>query len=322
MSLPPASAKKPSRAAVLRLGGTLLTLALLIYLLRQQGWAEIEAALMQIGGWRLAVALLLTLVSRLAVTGRWHVLLRSAGMPITAGQTTRLTFAGLFASNFLPTTIGGDVFRLAGAVQLNFDAAVSAASLVADRLVGMAGMALALPLAAPVFFQNQTGLSQAGLASTLPLMGLLSSGPRRWVSRLVERGQHLWQGMLATLSGWLKQPRVLLAALAFTGVHMLCLFLSISILLEGMGEPMPMWKIAGLWSAVYFITLVPISVNGYGLQEVSTHLLYSTIGGLSEPVSLILALLIRTLTMLASLPGALYVPGILAAQKPSAYGKS
>jgi hypothetical protein len=85
-----------------------------------------------------------------------------------------------------------------------------------------------------------------------------------------------------------------------------------------MGEPMPFWKIAGLWSAVYFITLIPISVNGYGVQEISTHWLYFAVGGLSEPVTLTLALLIRTLTILASLPGALYVPDILAAQRSSA----
>ena len=61
------------------------------------------------------------MVSRLAVAGRWHVLMHSAGTGITPRQSIRLTFAMLFASNFLPTTIGGDVVRYAGAVRLGFD---------------------------------------------------------------------------------------------------------------------------------------------------------------------------------------------------------
>ncbi|MCK7481603.1 MAG: flippase-like domain-containing protein [Candidatus Moduliflexus flocculans] len=55
-------------------------------------------------------------------------------------DSASLTFTGLFASNFLPTTIGGDVVRLAGAMQMGFDRAVCLASIAADRLIGMAGM--------------------------------------------------------------------------------------------------------------------------------------------------------------------------------------
>ncbi len=68
---------------------------------------------------------------------------------ISFRQSLRITFAGLFASNFLPTTIGGDVVRLAGAIQYELDAATSTASLVVDRLVGMAGMAMMVPFSLP-----------------------------------------------------------------------------------------------------------------------------------------------------------------------------
>ena len=96
------------------------------------------------------------MVSRLAVAGRWHVLMHSAGTGIIPRQSIRLTFAMLFASNFLPTTIGGDVVRYAGAVRLGFDNAISLASLVVDRLVGMTGMAMALPFGIPIYQQYLT----------------------------------------------------------------------------------------------------------------------------------------------------------------------
>lgn len=75
---------------------------------------------------------------------------------------------------------------------------------------------------------------------------------------------------------------------------------------------MPFWLVAGLWSAVYFITLLPVSINGLGLQEISLALIFTRAGGISAPNALTLAVLARTLIMLASLPGAAFVPGIMA----------
>jgi hypothetical protein len=302
----------------LRLTGTLLALALLVYLLSEQGWREIWLAIQQIAMWQLLLALALTFGSRLAVCARWHVLLRSARTEITFAQTSRLTFAGLFASNFLPTTIGGDVVRLAGAIQMGYDGAVGTASLVADRLVGMAGMAMALPFGLPAF---KAVLDQAvGSRAVYPMnaaMGIASSRSnsqlRKWKGILLDFANRLLQA----LSLWMRQPRSLLAALGYTWVHMLCLFASIWLLLQGMDDPMSFWLIAGLWSAVYFITLLPISINGYGLQEVSLAFIFARVGGISTSSALTLAILVRTLTMLASLPGAIFVPGIMAGRKES-----
>ncbi len=48
----------------------------------------------------------------------------------------------------------------------------------------------------------------------------------------------------------------------------------IFLLLQGMNNPVPIWLIDGLWSLVYIITLIPISINGYGVQEVALTLIY------------------------------------------------
>lgn len=297
----------------LRLAGTLLTLALLIYLLKEQGWNEILLALRKITLWQFILALVLQLLSRLAISARWHVLLRGAKLPVSFAQSARLTFAGLFATNFLPTTIGGDVIRLAGAIQLRFDSAVSAASLVADRLVGMAGMAMALPFGIPAFSAalNQSTLEPIPLAATvLTRRERFNASAKKWQERLIE----FVQRMLRSLRLWISHPGSLLQALGLTWVHMICLFTSIWMLLYAMGEPVSFWLIAGMWSAVYFITLIPISINAYGVQELSLAFIFTHVGGVSASSALSVAILIRTLFMLASLPGAIFVPGIMAAR--------
>jgi uncharacterized membrane protein YbhN (UPF0104 family) len=289
---------------MLRWIGTLLAVALLIYLLADQGWDEISAAVHQIDGWRFILALILVMISRLAVAGRWYVLIHSAGMKVSPRQTTSITFAGLFAANFLPTTIGGDVVRLAWAIRVGYDRAVCVASLVADRLVGMAGMAMALPFGLPGYLRyfQATGSTSIGLYSlALP-----------WVSLLTEKLAGFTHRLFLALKLWLEKPMALLGALAFTWVHMLCTYAMVWLLLTGMGENITFWLVMGLWSAAYFVTLLPISINGMGVQELAMTFFYTTIGGISPSSGLTLALLMRVIQMIASLPGALFLPQILA----------
>jgi len=243
------------------------------------------------------------MISRFAVAGRWHVLMHSAGTGITRRQSIRLTFAMLFASNFLPTTIGGDVVRLAGSIRLGFDQAISLASLVVDRLVGMTGMAMALPLGIPAYIQYRT-TSSITTAIAIP-----------WLNPLAERIRHFLSELMQALKIWLNKPRSLLGSLGFTWVHMLCTFSTVWILLVGMGEQISFWLVMGLWSATYFVTLLPISINGMGLQELAMTFFYVALGGISPASGLTLAVLMRLLQMIASLPGALFIPDILAGRK-------
>jgi uncharacterized protein (TIRG00374 family) len=302
-----------NRSMLLRAAGTLLALVLLVFLLGQQGWSEILAAMRSIPAWRLLLAFALMMGSRFAISARWHVLLRSAEMPVSFGQSVRITFAGLFASNFLPTTIGGDVVRLGGALQLKFDAAISAASLIADRLVGMAGMAMVIPFGLPRFLQQiSSGLMQSGL---ILLAGFVSLPGSRWFNKAMERGQRVLQKVLAALSLWLKRPRALLAALLFSWIHMICLFLVITQLFAGMNQHISFWLTGGLYAIVYFITLLPISINGYGLQEVSMTFIFTNLAGAALGTGLAAALLFRTLMIIASLPGAAFVPAMLSGRQ-------
>ena len=94
---------------------------------------------------------------------------------------------------------------------------------------------------------------------------------------------------------------------------MLCLFGSISIFVNDLGTRTSFWVIAGLWSITYFITLIPISINGYGVQELVFTFLLSNVIGLTPAVGATIALLIRAYFLLSSLPGAAFLPSILSA---------
>ncbi len=308
-----AASKLPRKVPLLRWLGTLLSGGLLAWLMARE-WTSILAAVKQLEWYYLLAVFLLTCLSRVNVWLRWHILLRSGGVPIPAGQSLRLVLAGLFASNFLPTTIGGDVVRFAGAVRLKYSAAVCAASLVVDRLVGMAGMATVLPVGLVRFFSlplpslPQSRAPGAGLAA-FSLGGL----PKRLLDKTKKALASIWDAVRL----WVGHPRGLLLAYLATWGHMLCIFATVWLLFNHLGDSISFWMVAGLWSMSYFFTLLPVSINGLGLQELSLTFLYVNYGGAALENAAVVALLMRVLQILVSLPGALFVPGLIQPQEKS-----
>jgi len=284
-----------NRKTLLRTGGSLLSALLLAFLLARNG-SEVLAALRQVSPLDLLTALGLILASRIFITLRWYTLLRSGGVPISFKNTATLTFTGLFASNFLPTTIGGDVVRLAGAMQMGYDRATCLASIAADRLVNVAGMSLAAPL----------GLYQIWLAAPLAASSA-TVAPTLW-----QKGWDFARRTLASLTIWLKKPGFLLLSLTFALAHMLCSFSANYVLLHALGAELAPWRIIGIYSLAHFIGLIPISINGYGWQELTNSALLATLGGIDPSIGATVAISHRLLMMLASLPGAFTLPGVLA----------
>ena len=285
-----------NRQNLARSAGSLLAIILLVVLLKEEGEDDITSALKRISAWYFLAGIFVLLISRLFVVARWHILLRSAGVDIPFWRTAMLTFTGLFSSNFLPTTIGGDVVRLAGAMQLGYNRAICLASMVADRLIGMAGMLVTLPFGlSPVLSFGTTGLQTISFGA------------------LFQKGFDFGKRTFGTFGIWFKKPLALVASLIATFGNMIFIFLAIFLLITGMGHHVSYWLIAGLYGLTYFVTLIPISVNGFGVQELSLTFLLSKFGGLSHSESLTIAVLIRVLFIVTSLPGAFFLPSILAA---------
>jgi hypothetical protein len=56
---------------------------------------------------------------------------------------------------------------------------------------------------------------------------------------------------------------------------------------------------------------MPFSINGLGIREVSISYIFTNLGGVSIQSALALALILRTMEMIASVPGAFFLPAIL-----------
>lgn len=277
----------------LRILGTIGSLALLGWLIAQQDWDALIGYARGLPALSLALGLGLIAVGQLCNVGRWLVLLRGQQIGMSYFQAARLAFAGLFASNFLPSTIGGDVVRILGASRASHSRLPGAASVVMDRAVSVFGMLFLLPFSAPLigsFFAGGRAFAGPSVASILP---------GTWLRQTRDR-------VRATLAPWARHPATLALALAVSWAGVTCYLLAVWAVARGLAIDVNLAQVAGATGLTYLMTLVPISINGFGVREAGILALYVQMGATAEQASA-LALITRGLMMLVSLPGAVWL---------------
>lgn len=281
----------------IRLVGTVLSILLLIWLLWQQDWKVILEALQGLSIAAVIATMMLLLIRHTWNTTRWFILLRAQQIPITFVRSLQLVFSGLFVSNFLPSMVGGDVVRIAGIVQESEKRIAAAASVVVDRFVGVIGMLLVLPLSAP--------LISLVISRGIFIGSIAGSEGHSLRGRIRENLNKL----LDSLRIWLKKPAWLSLALGASLLGVITYLAGILILAHEIGIPVSLVDVAGATALTYFITLIPLSINGYGIRELAILAFYTHFGATTEQ-AVLFALITRFLFLIASLPGALWVGGV------------
>lgn len=297
----PSASPSPRRpwSTWLRWLGTIASLILLGVLLERQDWRAIVRSAAGLPARALWLGGSLILLGQGFNTLRWWFLLRGQSIRIPFGHALRMVFAGLFASNFLPSTIGGDVIRLAGVLAVSADRVAGAASVVVDRAVSVFGMLFVLPFSGITFAQ---GMNSGGwpwqavsTAAAVRVPAFLSRMARRWFD---------------ALALWVRRPMSLVRALLASWAGVACYLVALWVLARGLRMSVSLIQVAGVTGLTYLLTLIPISINGYGIREAAMVALYVQLGVVAEDATA-LALISRLLLMAVSLPGAAALPGLI-----------
>jgi glycosyltransferase 2 family protein len=286
-----------------RIGGTILSTALFVYLLYKQNWAITLRQLQQIPLWLWLLSLALVICGMFLNALRWYSLLRVQKVRISFIETTRIIFAGAFASNFLPSTIGGDAYRMVALLRYTPDKVLSVTSVVVDRGMNVLAMLTMLPFVfytfGPTFNIFHLQGRQPAMAQNLPII----AGIMGFLARVKDR-------FLRTTGVWLKKPASLFLAFFISWWSIFVVYLGVWLLALALGIPVQLYQVMGVSAATYLITLLPISVNGYGLREFTVTALYMQLGATLEQAST-LALVTRFFSLVETLPGALWLSQIV-----------
>lgn len=250
----------------------LVTIFLFWFLLGQVDTQILMAQLSSPDPIWIILAALSQILQNILVSWRWQRMLRHYGTQLRLSSSIRLTFEGAFFSQALPSIIGGDAIRIFRARKYGLDLGTAASSILLDRLVGLVGLLIIAVVGFPWIFKlDKDGIMSLGLfflilagfgltalflmlpllpeaIRKLPIFSLLSNQGRRARAFLISPGSAL--------------P---LMAMSVIG-HFLT-FACIYGLAVSMGFSVSWTAIMIATPAALLITMLPISIGGWGLRE-------------------------------------------------------
>lgn len=280
----------------------LISVGLLTWLAWQTDWRKIGKGFSQLRLELWVLALGLLTLTQIVSSFRWQVLARPLGFNRPTRQMIGFYFIGMYFNLLLPTSVGGDVVRawyLDGGSGKKLNAFFS---VFLDRLCGLwvllvlacLGVLLS-PLPLPGWITGTVwGCALCGLLGTLslPLMG-------KYHARATGKLQRILQALQALPSlNFLVWPILLSVVVQVANVFL------VWVLGEAIGAPVPASYYWILVPMVSLLTMLPISVGGAGVREVTTALMLAPLG-VSEGIGLTLAILWFAVTAAASLLGGL-----------------
>ena len=243
---------------------------------------------------------------------RWQKVLQALDMPTGMRRLVPLYFAGQFVSNVLPTTVGGDVLRVARLSRDNGDAPDTFASVVLERLSGW----LVLPLITFIGLTINPGLwefSQPALLALLVAFATLFA----LVAVLVLADNRRVGGRYTTAEGWrrfvgavhlgidgLRHHPLVTAWVILVGLaYQLVLCLAALMVAEALGiNDMGLTPLLAFFPAVLIAQVLPIGIAGLGIRE-AAFVVFLTPLGVPAEQAVALGLVLYLVNVAVSLIG-------------------
>ncbi|MBD3391870.1 MAG: flippase-like domain-containing protein [Chitinivibrionales bacterium] len=262
----------------------------------------------------IAAAVALQCLAWLISAFRWQVLLRHYGFAYRIPFLTVLYAATAFFSNFLPSTVGGDLYRFTVVTRGRPGTGAKAlASIVLDRGVGLVSLMAMNAVVSLVLFSTVVRSNLLTVLAGAMTLGLLllvfGYAQRARLSRLLDG----WRGRpvvgrihtFANAVGDLDNNLVAASAFVYSVVFVLLCSLLVWIFLIALGTPATFGQAVLVYTTATFAAMAPLTINGIGLLEAAyVALVYGT-GGTAE-VGLSLALLMRLTALGVSIPAGVF----------------
>ncbi len=253
---------------------------------------------------------------------RWQRVLQVYGEHVPLSRLTMHTLVGLTVSNVLPSTIGGDVVRVARLSKDIANSEVAFASVALERLTGF----VALPLIGIAGFFSQPSLLSADQAWLAILISGITLG---LLGAIVIVAAHpKAAGRFAEREGWVRfvgavhigvdklrrSPRQAFAVLVAALCYQASVVASVALIAAAIRLPSPIAAVIAFVPAVAMVQVVPISMNGFGVRE---GMLIRLLGplGVTNGQAVALGLLWGASLLLVSVAG---VPAVVASRKQPA----
>ncbi len=301
---------KKNKKEILFLIKIAVTILLCAIILWKVDWENIWNGLQQTNLFLLLVVFILALTCVAISTFKWQVLLLINGVHFNFNKLLRYYLTAMFLNNFLPSSIGGDGYRIYKTLDNLHSRSCAVIAVFMERFTGILAL-LSLGFIGGIisFLQKGDDLSRLaviygsiGASILIPLLYLTSR--KRTITWLLKRKKlpQRIKNVIDHLGDYhhhpLKALQVILISFFF---HMVTLFF-IMLLIYAVGESCSIFNLALVVATSTVVAMLPISINGIGLMDGSFIYLIGKFG-MGYESALMVILLIRALTIFISLFG-------------------
>jgi uncharacterized membrane protein YbhN (UPF0104 family) len=302
----------------------LLVIGLLYWIFQKVDFVEFAHTVRNADARFLALAAVAIVCSQFTAAWRWFRLLRAAGSTWSWGQSLAVYGAGLFLGLFIPTGVGGDVYRVARVRSSGAGLARGTATILLERAIGLLALLLLGVGFVAAHPATRPWAALFGLGAVAGLAGLAAlwiPGGVDYVARVLETlpvhgiGNRFRKAFPDDAMSRLHDaiPGTVLLSLAN---HSWLLLVNV-LLARGLGLPLPWTTVCAVVPLVLLAAQIPITPGGAGIREAAYVTFFKTVG-IQEGPALALALSWFALLVMVSLLGAL---GLLAEPKGAAAAK-
>jgi len=250
----------------------------LLYLaVRNINFSALQARIAQggvlwISGW-MALAILVNILQVFCGAARWNEITARCAAPLGLGQAFRYNLIGTFFNQTLPSTIGGDAVRLWLVKRTGAGWQAATYSVLVDRAIGLIALAVIVIVSLPWSYDlinNSKGrlalalVDVAAIAAGLGflLFGRLSWGwlKKWWPTRHVHACAIIANQVVFSRDSGFK-----IAVLSLT-IHVLTVVIAWCTV-RAIAAPVNFTQVFLLIPPVMLITMLPISIAGWGVRE-------------------------------------------------------
>jgi glycosyltransferase 2 family protein len=263
----------------------LISLGLLYLALRKVNLTELAFRINNITslGW-IVMAIAATFLQIFIGVLRWRKISAECGAPLGLRQAMRFNLIGTFFNQTLPSSIGGDAVRLWLVARGGAGWRAATYSIFVDRAIGLIALAIIIVASLPWSYNligdphGRSALLFVDFAALAGGMGFLVFGalPWPWLRRLW--GMHHLHAcaVIANRVIFSRKTGPAIAVLSVL-VHVLAVVIAWCVV-QSIAAPVGFGQIFQLVPPVMLITMLPISIAGWGVREATMGLAFGYAG--------------------------------------------
>jgi len=238
---------------------------------------------------------------------RWGTVIRAIYAPAGFNTVLPLMYVGIFFNQVLPSAIGGDAVRVWHIYRQGLSLRAAFNSVLLDRLVAMAAL-LAVMLSTLFWFYRLVDDGRVRLAVNAAI-GLLAAGlVLLYLFKSLPEAFDRWRPTRALcnlsrdLYALVVSPGAMRRALSLSVLlHVLTAFV-VYVIARSLSLPLGVLDCLALVPPVILLTVLPISLAGWGVRELG---MIAALGyaGIAATDALLISITYGVLALLVSLPG-------------------